>query len=65
MPWAAASFKAPGTARSAASRARLHPRYGSTNRTDRSEAAVHDPRDALEALLAEAGCSPHDRHCPA
>ena len=37
---------------------------GGRRRSD-AEAAVDDPRDALEALLAEAGCSPHDRHCPA
>jgi len=33
---------------------------GGRRRSD-AEAAVDDPRDALEALLAEAGCSPDDR----
>ena len=44
--------------------AQLHRGRGGRRRSD-AEAAVNDPRDALVALLAEAGCSPHDRHCPA
>ena len=44
--------------------AQLRRGRGGRRRSD-AEAAVDDPRDALEASLAEAGCSLHDRHRPA
>jgi predicted RNase H-like HicB family nuclease len=44
--------------------AQLRPEVGAVGDGPTAEAAVDDLRDALEVLLAEAGRSPHHRHCP-